>query len=88
MADPVLGREQAAAKAEGTGLRGRPRDFAVVAADPSALRVTVARPDGPRTHRVGCTELGSPPGLPDRSYVVAWTLSSDDTENHEGTATP
>ncbi|MFJ1704979.1 beta-ketoacyl synthase N-terminal-like domain-containing protein [Kitasatospora sp. NPDC088346] len=80
--------KEAAAKAEGTGLRGRPREFAVVAADPAELRVTVARPGGARTHRVRCTRLAAPPGLPDRSYVAAWTEDFDDTETHEGTATP
>ncbi len=68
--------KEAVAKAEGTGLRGRPREFAVVAAQPSALRVTV----GPRMYRLHCTEVGSPPGLPDRSYVVAWTTADDSDE--------
>ncbi|MCX4751519.1 polyketide synthase dehydratase domain-containing protein [Kitasatospora sp. NBC_01287] len=65
--------KEAAAKAEGTGLRGRPRDFAVVRADPAALLVTVATPDGPRVHRVRCTLIANPPGLPERRYVAAWT---------------
>ena len=78
--------KEAAAKAEGTGLGGRPRDFRVTAADATRLLVAVAGPDGPRTHRVRCTRLGSPPDLPDRSYVVAWT--THDTETTEGTGTP
>ncbi|MDH6128072.1 type I polyketide synthase [Kitasatospora sp. GP82] len=77
--------KEAAAKAEGTGLRYRPRDFAVVAADPSALLVSVGGSAGPRTHRVRCTRLGNPPGLPRRDYVVAWTDGTDDPEHHEGT---
>ncbi|GAB2698106.1 type I polyketide synthase [Kitasatospora kifunensis] len=71
--------KEAAAKSEGTGLRGRPREFAVVAAEPSALTVVAGgpagpgRPAGPRTHHLRCTQLSSPPGLPQRTYVVAWT---------------
>ncbi|MEU1626715.1 beta-ketoacyl synthase N-terminal-like domain-containing protein [Streptomyces sp. NPDC020096] len=76
--------KEAAAKAEGTGLRGRPRQFAVVAATPSTLLVTVAGPGGPRTHRVRCTEVSGPPDGPGRDYVVAWT--TDESENPEGTA--
>ncbi|GAA1906517.1 type I polyketide synthase [Streptantibioticus ferralitis] len=76
--------KEAVAKAEGTGLRGRPRQFAVVAAAPSTLLVTVAGPGGPRTHRVRCAEVGGPPGGPGRDYVVAWT--TDESENPEGTA--
>ncbi|MEU9128522.1 beta-ketoacyl synthase N-terminal-like domain-containing protein [Kitasatospora sp. NPDC048540] len=81
--------KEAAAKAEGTGLQGRPRDFAVVSAEPSALLVTRLGPGGSRTHRVRCTDLAAPPGLPERSYVVAWTPPTDDPEtpNDEGTAT-
>ncbi|MFE4513467.1 beta-ketoacyl synthase N-terminal-like domain-containing protein [Kitasatospora sp. NPDC056783] len=69
--------KEAVAKSEGTGLRGRPRDFAVVAAEPSALTVVTAGPAGPRTHRLRCTGVDSPPGLPERSYVVAWTRADD-----------
>ncbi|WP_083975596.1 type I polyketide synthase [Kitasatospora mediocidica] len=72
--------KEAAAKAEGTGLRGRPRDFAVVRADPSALLVTVPGSGGPRAHQVHCTLVDNPPGLPDRRYVVAWT--TDDADHH------
>lgn len=81
--------KEAVAKAEGTGLGGRPRDFAVVRADPSALLVTVAGPDGPRTHRVHCALIDNPPGLPQRRYVVAWTADATDNrtaDNHEGAA--
>ncbi|MFI6844415.1 beta-ketoacyl synthase N-terminal-like domain-containing protein [Kitasatospora sp. NPDC050467] len=70
--------KEAVAKAEGTGLRGRPRDFTVVAAEPSTLLVETAGPAGPRRHRVHCTTVTSPPGLPGRRYVVAWTAGPDD----------
>ncbi|TVL88747.1 beta-ketoacyl synthase N-terminal-like domain-containing protein [Streptomyces sp. SAJ15] len=66
--------KEAASKAEGTGLRGRPRDFAVVAAGPDELRVEV---DG-RSHRVSCRVLGNPAGLPEREYVVAWTTAPEE----------
>ncbi|MEY9838148.1 beta-ketoacyl synthase N-terminal-like domain-containing protein [Streptacidiphilus sp. EB103A] len=69
--------KEAVAKAEGAGLRGRPRDFTVTAADPSELLVVVGGPAGPRTHRVHCTQLAAPPGLPVRNYVVAWTADGD-----------
>jgi acyl transferase domain-containing protein/phosphopantetheinyl transferase (holo-ACP synthase) len=77
--------KEAAAKAEGTGLRGRPRDFTVIAADPSELLVAVAGPAGPRTHRVRCTRLTAPPGLPVRGYVVAWTADHDPDDPDERT---
>jgi phosphopantetheine--protein transferase-like protein len=62
--------KEAVAKAEGTGLRGRPRDFTVVAAEPTAL---VVETPGRRRYTVHCAELDNPPGLPPRHYVVAWT---------------
>ncbi|MGK4579057.1 beta-ketoacyl synthase N-terminal-like domain-containing protein [Kitasatospora sp. HPMI-4] len=85
-ADPDAGSEalwftrfwaakEAVAKAEGTGLRGRPREFAIVSAGPGTLLVRVAGPDGPRTHRVHHAETGNLPGLPERRYVVAWTVA-------------
>ncbi|MEZ0021953.1 acyl transferase domain-containing protein/phosphopantetheinyl transferase [Kitasatospora sp. MAP12-15] len=70
--------KEAAAKSEGTGLGGRPREFAVIAAEPSALLVAV----GARRHRICCTELASPPGLPQRSYVAAWTAADDTHTRH------
>ncbi|MFB7618037.1 beta-ketoacyl synthase N-terminal-like domain-containing protein [Kitasatospora sp. NPDC056181] len=76
--------KEAAAKAEGTGLRGRPHDFTVVTAGPTALRVAVATPDGLRTHHVHCTRVSSPPGRPQRDYVVAWTADSPDHHDLEG----
>ncbi|MFJ3792824.1 beta-ketoacyl synthase N-terminal-like domain-containing protein [Kitasatospora sp. NPDC090091] len=72
--------KEAVAKAEGTGFRGRPHDFTVVAAGPDSLQVAVTTSDGPRTHHVRCTGVSSPPGLPRRDYVVAWT--TDDPEHH------
>ncbi|MEU1375512.1 beta-ketoacyl synthase N-terminal-like domain-containing protein [Streptomyces triculaminicus] len=62
--------KEAAAKAEGTGLRGRPRDFRVTTADGD--RLTVRTPSG-RTHPVSLAEVGNPPGLRPRRYIVAWT---------------
>ncbi|MHC6630128.1 beta-ketoacyl synthase N-terminal-like domain-containing protein [Streptomyces globosus] len=83
--------KEAVAKAEGTGLRGRPRDIEVTAAEPDRLTVRVRRradasdqPDAPGApqgpygvYRVGCTEVANPPGLPPRAYVVAWTTGPD-----------
>ncbi|MFI9723353.1 beta-ketoacyl synthase N-terminal-like domain-containing protein [Streptomyces sp. NPDC052396] len=71
--------KEAAAKAEGTGLRGRPRDFRVATADGD--RLTVHTPRG-HTHPVSLAEIGNPPGLRPRRYVVAWT---EDThrQHHE-----
>ncbi|WP_280716856.1 type I polyketide synthase [Kitasatospora sp. MAP5-34] len=79
--------KEAAAKSEGTGLQGRPRDFTVIAADPSTLRVTVGR----RTHHLRCAQVAGPPGRPERSYVVAWTTGEDrsdasSNDSHERTA--
>lgn len=74
--------KEAAAKSEGTGLRGRPHDFMVTAAEPSALTVVVAGPgaaDPSRAHQVCCAGLSSPPDLPERAYVVAWTTGEADT---------
>ncbi|MCU1692662.1 MAG: type polyketide synthase [Frankiales bacterium] len=63
--------KEAVAKAEGTGLRGRPRAFAVVAATEDALTVVV----GDRQHAVRCTTVTTPPDLPPRTHVVAWTTT-------------
>lgn len=67
--------KEAAAKAEGTGFGGRPKDFAVVAASGDRLTVEVRDTSGTpvRTYPVRCEEVDNPPGLPARSYVVAWT---------------
>ncbi|RLU83693.1 beta-ketoacyl synthase [Streptomyces griseocarneus] len=71
--------KEAAAKAEGTGLRGRPRDFRVTAADGD--RLTVGTPSG-RTHSVSLAEVGNPAGLRPRRYVVAWTEDAH-RQHHE-----
>ncbi|WP_269857574.1 type I polyketide synthase [Streptomyces sp. RPT161] len=78
--------KEAVAKAEGTGFRGRPRDFAVVEADvtaaPVRLVVQAATSTGvPRRYRVHSTGVANPPGLPCRDYIVAWTNGpADDNE--------
>ncbi|MFD7629542.1 4'-phosphopantetheinyl transferase superfamily protein, partial [Streptomyces sp. NPDC059851] len=85
--------KEAVAKAEGTGFAGRPRDIAVTAAHPDRLTVRVRRPATPqppgtpldrntpevpaRVYRVDCVRVANPPGLPPRSYVVAWTNGPD-----------
>ncbi|NGN69737.1 4'-phosphopantetheinyl transferase superfamily protein, partial [Streptomyces sp. A7024] len=62
--------KEAAAKAEGTGLRGRPRDFAVTEATTHALVVKTPR----RTHQIRLDHVTTEtPGAPSRGYVVAWT---------------
>ncbi|MBC9712330.1 polyketide synthase dehydratase domain-containing protein [Streptomyces sp. TRM66268-LWL] len=66
----IWAAKEAASKAEGTGIQGRPRDFEVTAEGPDALRVRT--PSG-ATHRVRLTTASNPPGLPARTYVVAWT---------------
>ncbi|MEV0961726.1 beta-ketoacyl synthase N-terminal-like domain-containing protein [Streptomyces sp. NPDC049910] len=78
--------KEAAAKAEGTGFDGRPKDFAVVAASGDRLAVEVRGAPGTpvRAYRVRCEEVGNPPGLPPRSYVVAWTEGPERHRNgHE-----
>ncbi|NGO67720.1 type I polyketide synthase [Streptomyces boncukensis] len=72
--------KEAAAKAEGSGLRGRPRDFRVLEAAPDGL--TVGTPH--HTHRVRCAAVAtSAPRAPSRNYVVAWTAAPDPTEESE-----
>lgn len=67
--------KEAVAKARGTGLRGRPTDFRVVAADTDRLRVeTEGRP-----YEVSVQELANPDGLPERRYIVAWTSGEETT---------
>ncbi|MER6358388.1 4'-phosphopantetheinyl transferase superfamily protein, partial [Streptomyces sp. NPDC001634] len=63
--------KEAVAKAEGTGFRGRPRDFAVVEAAAGERLLVSGRLE--RAYRVHCEQVSNPPGLPDRDYVVAWT---------------
>ena len=64
------------AKAQGTGLRGQPRRFAVVAAGSTQLAVLA---EG-RTYRVQCERLSNPADLEERHYVVAWTTGVQDEE--------
>ncbi|WP_327356649.1 polyketide synthase [Streptomyces sp. NBC_01304] len=88
--------KEAAAKAEGTGMGGRPRDFTVVAVTGDALDVRT--PSG-RVRRVRHTVTANPPGLPARTYAVAWTVgttapdaptdpadSADSADSEENTA--
>ncbi|MDX3456752.1 beta-ketoacyl synthase N-terminal-like domain-containing protein [Streptomyces sp. ME02-8801-2C] len=73
--------KEAVAKAEGTGLGGRPRDFAVREAMDGGARLTVSGRLAP-DYTVHCEQTGNPPGLPTRQYVVAWTTGSA-TEERE-----
>ncbi|MEU1672252.1 beta-ketoacyl synthase N-terminal-like domain-containing protein [Streptomyces roseifaciens] len=66
--------KEAVAKAEGTGLRGSPRDFTVLGVGPDGL-VTAA---GRHTWSVRCRRIGNPPGSTARDYVVAWTTGTTD----------
>jgi acyl transferase domain-containing protein len=61
--------KEAVARAEGTGLGGGARRFAVSAATPDTLTVRA----GDHVYQVGHREVHNPPGLPPRRYVVAWT---------------
>ncbi|WP_410632524.1 beta-ketoacyl synthase N-terminal-like domain-containing protein [Amycolatopsis sp. cmx-4-83] len=63
--------KEAVAKLLGTGLRGEPRDFEVVAAGTTELTVRAAG----RDHLVHCADLAHPP----RRYVVAWTEDPKET---------
>ncbi|MCB5164686.1 polyketide synthase dehydratase domain-containing protein [Streptomyces bambusae] len=81
--------KEAVAKAEGTGLRGRPRDFEVTRAEADRLTVTVRPPDTPtRTYRVGCERIANPAGLPPRTYVVAWTTGPEPEQPAAGAVGP
>jgi phosphopantetheinyl transferase len=63
--------KEAVAKLLGTGLRGAPRDFEVIAAAPDELTVRAAG----RDHLVRCADVATPP----RHYVVAWTEETKET---------
>ncbi|MFE4538494.1 beta-ketoacyl synthase N-terminal-like domain-containing protein [Streptomyces scopuliridis] len=67
--------KEAVAKARGTGLRGRPADYRVVAADAARLRVVT---EG-RAYEVSVRQVANPPGLPERQYIVAWTTDDNET---------
>nr|WP_260848574.1 type I polyketide synthase [Streptomyces sp. SLBN-118] len=70
--------KEAAAKAEGTGLRGSPRQFAVRQAQTYGLLVET--PHG--RHRVRLDQVAAPaPGSQGKQYVVAWT-ANDGAKEH------
>ncbi|MFD3520077.1 beta-ketoacyl synthase N-terminal-like domain-containing protein [Streptomyces sp. NPDC058653] len=71
--------KEAVAKARGTGLRGRPAEYRVVAADENRVRVVT----GGRRYEVRLEETAAPPGLPERQYVVAWTTTENDDEKDQ-----
>ncbi|WP_246569029.1 acyltransferase domain-containing protein [Polymorphospora rubra] len=71
--------KEAAGKAEGTGLDGRPHRFVVRSANAAGLAVDV---DG-RTYRVAYREVGNPEHLPARRYVVAWTWGPEPATGSE-----
>ncbi|UGY94915.1 type I polyketide synthase [Streptomyces gobiensis] len=76
--------KEAAAKAEGTGLGGRLREWTVTAA-PGGTGLRVTSPDG-RSHLVQTRTVHDLPGTdtPPRTHVVAWTVPPTTTL----TATP
>ncbi|MFF2185033.1 beta-ketoacyl synthase N-terminal-like domain-containing protein [Streptomyces sp. NPDC058155] len=75
--------KEAVAKARGTGLRGRPAEFRVVAADERRVRVMA----GGRLYEVRVEQTANPPGLPDRQYVVAWTTTEHNETDQTGDRT-
>ncbi|MBL1082980.1 polyketide synthase dehydratase domain-containing protein [Streptomyces actinomycinicus] len=80
--------KEAVAKAEGVGFGGRPRDFTVLEAAPDGSRLLVSgRLE--RSYRVHCTPVSSPPALPRRAYVAAWTAGPGaDDGPHESASGP
>jgi phosphopantetheinyl transferase len=65
--------KEAVAKARGTGLQGRPRDFAVVSAEERRIWVTVTD-EGSGNRSTYCVDIScitDRPGLSPRTYVVA-----------------
>ncbi|WP_246563755.1 beta-ketoacyl synthase N-terminal-like domain-containing protein [Streptomyces roseirectus] len=76
--------KEAVAKAEGTGLRGRPREFTVLDATPDGTLLTVSgRLE--RAYPVHCAPVTNPPSLPAREYVVAWTTGHANEEEYDAT---
>jgi phosphopantetheinyl transferase len=71
--------KEAVAKAEGTGLAGNPRKFAIVSADDTGVVVETRRDASGPIHRyqVHTAVLANPDDLPARSYTVAWTEGPD-----------
>jgi acyl transferase domain-containing protein/phosphopantetheinyl transferase len=76
--------KEAVGKAEGTGLAGNPRAFAVLSATESGLVVEARRgaPDPARRYQVHTAVLANPDDLPARTYTVAWTQGPD-TPTHD-----
>ncbi|MFJ9425257.1 beta-ketoacyl synthase N-terminal-like domain-containing protein [Streptomyces sp. NPDC101249] len=71
--------KEAVAKELGTGLGGRPEDFRVTAARPDLLRVEHAG----SAWEVRCGQVAAPAGLPERTYVVAWTTGGAEPVDQE-----
>ncbi|MHC3472673.1 4'-phosphopantetheinyl transferase superfamily protein [Streptomyces sp. 7R007] len=69
--------KEAAAKAAGTGLQGRPRRFEVCEVeemtDGDGDLLATVRSGGERTYRIGLAVVRAPADLDRREYVVAWT---------------
>ncbi|MBP5871444.1 acyltransferase domain-containing protein [Streptomyces sp. LBUM 1485] len=74
-ADPVLGRQGSRGQGRGHRTGGRPRDFTAVEVEEGARALTVRAPSG-RLRRIRLTDVTNPPGLPTRTYTVAWTEES------------
>ncbi|MFD4557781.1 beta-ketoacyl synthase N-terminal-like domain-containing protein [Streptomyces sp. NPDC058469] len=73
--------KEAVAKAEGTGFRGRPRDFAVFQVVSGSRLSVSGRLE--RAYTVHYEPAGNPPSLPDRTYVVAWTTGPAHEEEYD-----
>ncbi|WP_043678521.1 type I polyketide synthase [Streptomyces xylophagus] len=73
--------KEAVAKAEGTGFRGRPRDFTVFQVVPGSRLLVSGRLE--RAYTVHYEPAGNPPNLPDRTYVVAWTTGPAHEEEYD-----
>ncbi|MEV6540481.1 beta-ketoacyl synthase N-terminal-like domain-containing protein [Streptomyces sp. NPDC051665] len=73
--------KEAVAKAEGTGFRGRPRDFAVFQVVSGSRLLVSGRLE--RAYTVHYEPAGNPPNLPDRTYVVAWTTGPAHEEEYD-----
>ncbi|MFJ8333017.1 beta-ketoacyl synthase N-terminal-like domain-containing protein [Streptomyces sp. NPDC094437] len=72
--------KEAVAKERGTGLGGRPQAYRVTAARPGLLRVEHAG----GVWDVRCDQLAAPAGLPERTYVVAWTTGDTEPVSQSG----
>ncbi len=73
--------KEAVAKAEGTGFRGRPRDFTVLQVVSGSRLLVSGRLE--RAYTVHYEAAGNPPNLPDRTYVVAWTTGPAHEEEYD-----